>query len=95
MNRQQLMELLLRPELRQRRMGLHMNRRQLMELLLRLELRQQRMELHMNRRQLTELLLRLELKQQRERPLLLELHRVLENRDEPSDRKFNLESNNF
>ncbi len=63
------------------------------------------MELHMNRLQLMEVLLRLELKmmRQRERPLLLELKMLrqqelrglLENRDEPSDRKFNLESNNF
>jgi hypothetical protein len=86
-------------------MDIHMNRWQLMELLLRLELRQRQMELHTNRRQLMELLLRLELKkqglkmmpqrEQQERPLLLELRGVLENRDEPSDRKFNLESDNF
>jgi hypothetical protein len=55
------------------------------------------MELHMNRLQLMEVLLRLELKmmRQQEPPLLLELRGLLENRDEPSDRKFNLESNNF
>ncbi len=59
-----------------------------MEVLLRLELK-------MMRQRERPLLLELKMLRQQEPPLLLELRGLLENRDEPSDRKFNLESNNF